>query len=262
MFDGHLRLLARNASPSRPWYSVRNLADGEAEVFIYDFIGFDPFFGGVSAGDFVRDVRAINARKILLRINSPGGDISEAVTIRNALIEHPAQIETHVDGLAASAASWVGLAAEKVIMSTHAMMMIHEPWFMVEGDADFLRHQADVLNKFGEDIAKMFQEKAGGSSGKWRDAMREETWYSDEEAVGAGLADEVASGESAPENRYDPAILQLFKHTPGHLTKNPEPLDHDNQSHVNNGAQNPPQELVRAALAHQRNRSRELGVTA
>ncbi len=259
MFEGHLRLLARNVSPSRPWYSVRNLADGEAEVFIYDFIGFDPFFGGVSAADFVRDLRAINARKILLRINSPGGDISEAVTIRNALIEHPAQIETHVDGLAASAASWVGLAAKNVIMSPHAMMMIHEPWFMVGGDAEFLHHEADVLDKFAADIAKMYQEKGGGTADKWRAAMRDETWYSDEEAVAAGLADEVATEEApAAENRYDPAILQLFKHTPEHLTKKPgqpEPTPGP-------GAQKPPQELVRAALAHQRNRSRELGVTA
>ena len=257
MQSGYLRLLARNASSPRPWYSVRNLADGEAEVFIYDFIGFDPFFGGVGAADFVRDLRAINARKVLLRINSPGGDISEAVTIRNALIEHPAEIETHVDGLAASAASWVGLAAKNVIMSPHAMMMIHEPWFMVGGDAEFLHHEADVLDKFGADIAKMFQEKAGGTEDRWRGLMRDETWFSDEEAVSAGLADEVATQEApAAENRYDPAILQLFKNTPEHLTKKPEPPEPTPKP----DAQEPSPELVQAALAYRRNQSRERGV--
>lgn len=257
MFSGNLRFLARNASPARPWYSVRNLADGEAEIFIYDLIGFDPFFGGVAAAEFVRELRALNARKILLRINSPGGDISEAVTIRNALIEHSAQIETHVDGLAASSASWVGLAADKVIMSPHAMMMIHEPWFMVGGDAAFLRKQADVLDKFGADIAEMYQEKASGNADTWRSAMREETWYSDEEAVAAGLADEIASQESAPENRYDPAILELFRNTPEHLAKKPEQPE---EPAANAGAEKPPQELVQAKLAYQRDRSREQGV--
>lgn len=244
---------ARNGSAQRPWYSVRNLADGEAELFIYDFIGFDPFFGGVGAADFVRELRGINARKINLRINSPGGDISEAVTIRNALIEHPAQKETHVDGLAASSASWVGMGDWPLIMSPHAMMMIHEPWNIVGGDADYMRKQADILDKFAVDIAKMLQEKGGGEVDGWRDKMREETWYSDEEAVDAGLADEVAAAEAPVENRYDPSILDIFKHTPKHLTGNPpqgEPTP----------AQERPAELVRAKLNFQRDHARRTGV--
>jgi ATP-dependent protease ClpP protease subunit len=256
LFDKRLAAFARNSAPPRPWYSVRNLADGEAELFIYDYIGFDPFFGGVGAADFVRDLRAINASKILLRINSPGGDISEAVTIRNALIEHPAEIETHVDGLAASSASWVGLGDWPMIMSPHAMMMIHEPWFMVGGDAEYLRKQSDVLDKFGADIAKMYVEKAGGELDTWRAAMREETWYSDEEAVAAGLADEVATQEApATENRYDPGILAMFQHTPEHLTRNTKP-----QPTPQPRAADHPPELVRARLVSQRNEARRLGV--
>jgi len=266
--NGYLSLLAsaRNgngngasggAAPQRPWYSVRNLADGEAEVFIYDLIGADLFFGGISAAEFVRDLRAINARKILLRINSPGGDIAEAKTIRTALIEHPAQIETHVDGLAASSASWVGLAAEKVIMSPHAMMMIHEPWFIVGGDAEHLRKQADILDKDAAEIAKMLQEKGGGEVDEWRAAMRAETWYSDEEAVDAGLADEVATQDAATApaaNRYDPGILAMFKHTPSHLTGAAGA-----QPGAPAGDHSEP-ELVRAALGYQRDQSRRLGV--
>ena len=210
---------SRNQSrKTRDWFAIKNLASGEAEVFIYDFIGFDPWFGGVSAQDFVRDLRGITANKILLRINSPGGDITEAVTIRNALREHPAAIETHVDGLAASSASWLGLVAEKVVMSPHSMMMIHEPWNIIAGDSQAMAKEAEILDKFGDDIASMYVEQAGGEVEEWRDLMREETWYTDQEAVDAGLADEVA-GEASGENRYDPTILNVFKHTPEHLLK-------------------------------------------
>ena len=248
--------------PQRPWYSVRNLAQGEAEIFIYDFIGFDPFFGGVGAADFVRELRAINAPKILLRINSPGGDITEAVAIRTALKEHPAEIETHIDGIAASSASWVGLAGDSVLIAPHATMMIHEPWNIVAGDAETMRKVAEELDLFGGEIAEMYQEKAGGAADDWRAKMREETWFTDQEAVDAGLADEIAGQPAdAAANRYDPAILTLFRNTPPHLTQRPQ-----TQPPASNDDPPPPAdspanlELVRAVLDYQRDESRRLGV--
>jgi len=204
---------------------MRNLASGEAEIFIYDYIGRDPFFGGVSARDFVQQLRALNATKILVRVNSPGGDISEGVTIRNALIEHPAQIETHVDGLAASTASWCAmLPGERFIMSPHSMMMIHEPWNLCAGDAEYMHREADILDKFAGQIAEMLTEKAGGTTDQWRASMRAETWYTDAEAVAAGLADEVATDATAAStagsgggNQYDHPIFNTFKHVPDQL---------------------------------------------
>jgi len=258
--NGYLGLLAsaRNgAAPQRSWYSVRNLADGEAEVFIYDVIG-DSWFGGVTAADFVRDLRAINATRILLRINSPGGAISDAVAIRTALVEHPAAIETHIDGLAASAASWVGLAAEKVVMARHATMMIHEPLDIMVGNAEDMRKMAEMLDHFGDDIAKMFQEKAGGEVDEWRERMREETWYSDEEAVAAGLADEIAAQETPAENRYDPGILAIFKNSPPHLVGGNK--DRGEGTPTPGPAADRPEELVRAVLGYQRDQSRRIGV--
>lgn len=253
--DPELLRAFRNSRPQnaarRDWYSIRNALGGEAEVFIYDFIGWDPFFGGVSAQDFVRDLRGITASRIHLRINSPGGDIAEAVTIRNALREHPAAIWTHIDGLAASSASWVGLDAEKVIMSPHAMMMIHEPWMIMAGDAADFRKGAEVLNKFGAEIAEMLAEKAGGSVDSWRERMRAETWYSDQEAVDAGLADEIG-GTAAVQNRYDPAILKLFRNVPEHLLRNTEDRRREEQQ--------PDDAVLRAALDFHREQSRRLGV--
>lgn len=260
-----LQLLAqlrpRNAAPRRPWYDFRNLTEGKTEVLIYDFIGFDPWMGGISAAEFARDLKAINTRKIVLRINSPGGDIFEGVAIRNALREHPAQIETHIDGLAASTASWVGLDAKRVIMAPHATMMIHEPWDIALGDAETFRKEAGVLDQLGDEIARMYVEKAGGETAAWRDLMRAETWYMDDAAVQSGLADEVAGGEPASaDNRYDPAILRIYENTPEELLTDDPNTPTPTQPTPPYEA---PSELIAATLRYQRDtNARRQGVAA
>lgn len=260
----------QGARPSQPrdWYSVRNLAAGEAEVFIYDVIG-ESWFGGVTAGQFVTELRAINATKILLRINSPGGDVADAVAIRNALIEHPAEIETHIDGIAASAAAWVGLAAEKVVIAPTATMMIHEPRDFAFGDAERMRKTANMLDMVGGQIAGMLQEKAGGTVDEWREFMRAETWYTHDEAVDAGLADEVAGAAPATQNRYDPTFLLIFKNTPEHLVaaanakprrRSAPPKPAASEPAAAAAPVAPSDELIRETLVYQRDRSRQLGV--
>lgn len=218
LFNRELLAKLRNSQRrTRGWYNVRNIEEGVAEVFIYDVIGLDWWTGGgVTSQDFVRDLRAISANKIMLRINSPGGDVNEGIAIRNALLEHPATIETHIDSAAYSTASWIGLTGEKVIMAPHATMMIHEPWDIVGGDAEAMRKTAEMLDLFGDQIAEMYTEKAGGSRDDWRAKMRLESWFTDQEAVSAGLADEV-SGQAKAENTFDRSILALFKNTPAEL---------------------------------------------
>jgi ATP-dependent protease ClpP protease subunit len=220
--------LFRNSRPSnlqqpRKWFDLR-FTQGTAEILLYDVIGAD-WFGGVSAKDFVNELNRVrDADRIVLRINSPGGDVGDGIAIRNALIDHPAPVDTRIEGFGLSTASWVGMLgnaggkANTFKVSANAMLMIHEPWNIWGGDADSFRKQADILDKFGDDIAAMYQQKAGDAD--WRGLMRAETWYSDAEAVAAGLADEV-SGEATAENRGDPAIrnlfLNLFNKTPQQL---------------------------------------------
>ncbi len=249
-------LAVQNQARERGWFSIQNLAEGEAEVFIYGVIGASFFEEGVEAGDFVQQFRDIQANKIIVRINSPGGNVDDAVAIHNAIRQRSAITETHIDGHALSASGWVGLAANKVIMRPHSRMMIHEPHGVVIGDPAEFRKRAEVFDGVGNDIADILAEKAGGNRDEWRERMREETWYGDQEAVDAGLAD-VVDGAASGENTFDLSILGMFRNAPGHLTKKPE------QPEPTPGpdGQEPPQELVRAALAHQRNRTRELGVS-
>src|SRR3990172_7858441 len=121
------------------------LAKGEAEILIYEYIGRDYFGEGVSPKSFAEELKAFgDIRKLHVRINSPGGDVFDGNTIYNILRNHQAYIEVHIDGIAASVASVVAMVGDKIIISENAMMMIHDPWAIVGGEADEMRKMAEV----------------------------------------------------------------------------------------------------------------------
>jgi ATP-dependent protease ClpP protease subunit len=177
----------RGQRASGSWYSIRNISDDDAEIFIYDEIGY----WGVTANDFIGDLRAIKASKIALHINSPGGDVFDGVAIFNALVRHKAQITVSVDGIAASAASFIAMAGDEVVMAPHSQMMIHEASGLCIGAADDMRKLADILDKSSDNIASIYAERTGKPVAEFRELMKDETWFSDVEAVEAGLADRI-----------------------------------------------------------------------
>lgn len=193
--------LATTTKPS--WYRISNSASA-AEVYMYDEIGFF----GVTASDFAHDLNGIAAPKIHLHINSPGGAASEGVAIFNALVSHPADITTYVDGWAASAASVVAMAGDRIYMREGSLLMIHEaqPGMIVGGKARDLRELADVLDKVTGSIADIYTSRRGGKREDWLTAMEAETWYTRDEAIKAGLADQ----EDADDNREPVATNQNF----------------------------------------------------
>jgi ATP-dependent protease ClpP protease subunit len=177
-----------------------NVAGGVATVYIYDVIGEDFWTGGgVIARDLVPEIQALQATKIMVRVNSPGGSISDAVAIRNALTEHPAEIETHIDGAAYSAASWVGMAGGEVLMHPQTSMFVHDGITFAFGNEDDLRREADFIGALSGQIAEMYAAKAGGTVDEWRAVMKAERFYTAEEAVEAGLSDRVIT-VAPPEN--------------------------------------------------------------
>jgi hypothetical protein len=115
-----------------------------------------------------------------------------------------------IDGLAASAASFIATGADEVVMGKNTQLMIHDAWGLVVGPAIDMRDMADRLDKISNNIASVYASKAGGSTDDWRGHMLAETWYDAEEAVTAGLADRV-EGEADPEakNKFD---LSVFAH--------------------------------------------------
>lgn len=194
----------------RNWFRIENAkADDETNIYIYDEIGY----WGTSAQDFVTDLQGVKAGRINLHLNTPGGDVFDGIAILNALRQHSAAVTVYVDSLAASAGSVIAMAGEKIIMARASMLMIHEPSSLAFGDAAEMRKIAEVLDQIGDTIAGVYADRAGGSVREWRDRMLEETWYSDREAVEAGLADEV-DGDPAVENVFD---LSHFRHPPERL---------------------------------------------
>lgn len=192
--------MARN-SPNKPktenrakWYRMETDANAEVtEVFIYDSIGG---WFGVEASEFVKELSQITSDSIVIRVNSPGGDVYDALSIMNALKRHKATVTATVDGIAASAASFILMAADEVIMGKGSEVMIHDASIVTMGNAADMRAEADFLDRISNTIASVYTDRAGGTTEEWRERMIAETWYSAEEAVEAGLADSVVGSES------------------------------------------------------------------
>jgi ATP-dependent Clp endopeptidase proteolytic subunit ClpP len=199
--DTPKRSRARHAAN---WYEFKASAKASdpVEIWIYDEIGADIFGDGLSAKSFVKDLSKVKADAISLHINSPGGDVFEGQAIYNALRRHPAHVTSYVDGVAASIASVVALAADEVVMASNAMFMIHEPWAAVIGTAGDMRSTADVLEKIRGSLVEIYAERSSRDPEAIAEAMAAETWLSAEEASDWGFAD-VVGDELKVAARFD-----------------------------------------------------------
>lgn len=182
------RALLANARSGR-WFQIENKSGPVAELRIYDEI----WFLGVTADDFARELDAITAPEIIVAINSPGGDVFDAIAIYNALRSHPAKVTTRVDGIAASAASIIVQAGATRLMMPAAQLMIHEPYGIEIGPASAHRDFADLLDRQTDVLAGIYAARTGKPVQYFADLLREgkDVWFSDAEAVAEGLADEI-----------------------------------------------------------------------
>lgn len=217
------RLTNLAQQPRASWYRVlRNDAGGPTRVDIYDEIGGSWLFGGVSAVDFVNELAQING-DIEVHINSPGGDVFDGLAIYNSLAQRPGNVTTVIDGLAASAASFIAQAGKVRVIAPGAMMMIHDASGMCMGNAADMRELADLLDKVSDNLAAIYADRTGRADG-WRDAMQAETWYTADEAVAAGLAHRVAERPQedalAAVARFD---LSVYAHVPDGLRNAAKP---------------------------------------
>ncbi|MGO2361131.1 MAG: head maturation protease, ClpP-related, partial [Brachybacterium tyrofermentans] len=191
------------------WF--RMAADEEtrtAQVYLYDAISG---WFGVTAKDFARDWNALDVDQIDLFINSPGGDVFDALAILNVIRRTEARVVAHVDGIAASAASFIAMGADELVMGRNSELMIHDASGLCWGPAEDMQKMSDDLARISDNIASIYAEKAGGDASTWREAMLAETWYTADEAVTAGLADRV-DGDRDKSEAKNSLDLSIFAH--------------------------------------------------
>lgn len=146
--------------------------------------------GDVSALGVRDELRKFNRKQpVTVRINSPGGSVFEAVSIRQQLAEWPGGCNCQVDGLAASAASFIATAGQSVAIVSSGQIMIHDAWTIAIGNSEDMRSASEVLDQISDSLVGAYAAKSGKSRAEVRSAMRKETWYTARGSVDFGLAD-------------------------------------------------------------------------
>jgi ATP-dependent Clp endopeptidase proteolytic subunit ClpP len=203
-FHGHKSPKDRQPTPVLAEAPTATVKDGVATMRLFEPIDSWGGFWGVSAIEFLDALDQLDddVTEIRLHINSPGGEVWEALAILNGLRQHDAKVVAIVDGIAASCASFIACAADETIMAPNSQLMIHDAWGLCVGNAAAMHGTGDLLDQISDNIASIDASKAGGSTESWRATMRDEGWYLADEAVAQGLADRVL-GESSDQD--DPA---------------------------------------------------------
>ena len=170
------------------WYTIRAQSTG-AEVVIYDEIGAY----GVSAKGFLAELGALpDATPLALRLNSPGGSVFDAVAIYNAIKRHTGTVTVWIDGIAASAASYIAMAGDEIVMPENAFLMIHDPAGLVMGTAIDMRAMAEALDKIKGSLLQGYAAKSGRPQEEIAPLMAAETWLDAKDALDLGFADRIA----------------------------------------------------------------------
>lgn len=214
---------------TRPGTGVyRNEVTGANEVtfYLYDEIGF----GGIDHEKFIKDLHeTANGKTINLRINSPGGSFFDGISIFNALESHNGKVIAHIDGLAASVASVIAMAADEVRGNEASYFMIHNPWGIAIGDADTMQAEADLLKKIGDTISLTYERKTGIPKETIIKMMADETWLNGNEAFSHGFIDSLEMLEPEEMNMVKTGIydLSVFNNAPDSLKAKGKPTERD-----------------------------------
>ncbi|MDA2038582.1 Clp protease ClpP [Bacillus cereus] len=171
---------------------IRFEAKGENEYKLTVYGSIGGWFSENNAEAVRRKIQDVKAEKIHVHINSGGGSAFDGVAICNQLKQHSAEIIVHIDGWAASAASVIAMAGDKIIMPSNTMMMIHQASTFEYGNADLFEKTARDLRKIDSALAASYKKRFVGTDEELKQLLKDETWLTAEEAVALGLADEIA----------------------------------------------------------------------
>ncbi|HOW77773.1 MAG TPA: Clp protease ClpP [Candidatus Competibacteraceae bacterium] len=207
-------------------YRIENAASAEPELYLYGQIGKDFFGEGISADQVVKDLNALGKKKqITVRIDSPGGAVFEGTNIYNALVRNPAKIHIEIDALAASIASIIAMAGDRIRIADNAMMMIHEPAGVVMGTAKDMRDLANLLDKTRGNLIGIYAKRTGLDNEKVSSLMQAESWFNATEALQAGFVTDILPAKTANNAAsFDKTLLAKlgYRNIPAYLISNRE----------------------------------------
>jgi ATP-dependent protease ClpP protease subunit len=185
--------------------------ENEYKLTVYGSIG--GWFSENNAEAVRRKIQDVKAEKIHVHINSGGGSAFDGVAICNQLKQHNAEIIVHIDGWAASAASVIAMAGDKIIMPSNTMMMIHQASTFEYGNADLFEKTARDLRKIDSALAASYKKRFVGTDEELKQLLKDETWLTAEEAVALGLADEIADEIEVDDTQEDEEVevVENFK---------------------------------------------------
>ena len=173
----------------RFWNWIKN--ENDRTLYLDGYIAENSWFDDeITPKQFKAELYASDGA-VTVFLNSPGGDVFAASQIYTMLKEYPENVVVKIEGIAASAASVIVMAADEVFMSPVAMMMIHNPATVVFGEVADLQSGIDMLSEVKESIINAYEQKTGLSRSKISHMMDAESWFNAKKAVELGFADKV-----------------------------------------------------------------------
>ena len=190
------------------WNWIRNedesVPDMERTLFLNGMISDETWYGDEVTPQLFKDELNAGNGNITVWINSPGGDVFAAAQIYNMLRDYKGSVTVKIDGIAASAASVIAMAGDKVCVSPVAMMMIHNPATMAMGEAKDMQKAIDMLNEVKESILNAYEFKTGLTRARLSHMMDDETWFNAKKAVELGFADKILFDSDGDEKKKKP----------------------------------------------------------
>ena len=186
-----------------PGYTIKAamLVAGEAELMIYGDIGENWYGDGVVANEIAAQLAGIDAEKIIVRINSYGGSVSDGIAIYNLLRQHSAEIVVRIDAVAVSIASLIAMAGDTVEAPDNILFMLHAPWTYAGGNSKDMRETADMLDKYAQAMAGSYARKTGKTPEEIVALLTDgqDHWFTAAEAKEFGLIDSIITEEEEEE---------------------------------------------------------------
>jgi ATP-dependent protease ClpP protease subunit len=195
-------------SKLKPYFRAAVKANGTLELSIYDEIGSGWFSEGVTTSSIKSKIDAAGIySRIEVRINSPGGDAFEGVSIGNLIKAQGKPVDVFVDGIAASAASIIAMCGDSITVAPNAMMMVHNAWSLCAGDAGDMRKMADTLDKVSSSIAQTYVNRTAKTMDEVKAIMDAETWMGADDCLKDGFCTAIGTTE----NKAAMALAVKFK---------------------------------------------------